>query len=322
MLKALIGFSLVLLAIQYYVAAQKHDQRHLKQTKPVAAQPEESSYVCSMHPEIILDEPGACPKCGMALVKTARPEASEFNLQISTIPRFVKVGQPFKLSLEIQHPKSGKRVKEFHIVHDMPFHLFVVSQDLESFAHIHPTQQPDGTFTIKTTVTRAGAYLIYCDIFPKGGLPQVLRGNLLTAGFSGDLFSSRASLTTDTVLNRTTSGIRFELTLTPHIPVAGKKVTLNYKLVDEKTGEAIRDLEPYLGAFGHTLILSEDTKDYVHSHPTKLIVDGADRTQLRGGPEVSFDAFVPRPGRYRIWSQFQRDGKVITIQSTIEAKPY
>ena len=258
----------------------------------------------------------------MTLVKTARPEGSDFNLQISTIPRLVKAGQPFDLSFEIQHPKSGKRVKDFHIVHDMPFHLFVVSQDLESFAHIHPIGQPDGTFTIETSVPRAGAYLIYCDIFPVGGLPQVLRGNLLTAGFSGDLFSSRASLTTDTSLSRTVSGILFELTLTPQIPVAGKKVTLSYKLVDEKTGEAIRDLEPYLGAFGHTLILSEDTKDYVHSHPTSLIVDGADRTQLRGGPEVSFDAFVPRPGRYRIWSQFQRNGKVITIQSTIEAKPY
>lgn len=28
-----------------------------------------SSYTCSMHPEIINDKPGSCPKCGMALVK-------------------------------------------------------------------------------------------------------------------------------------------------------------------------------------------------------------------------------------------------------------
>jgi hypothetical protein len=26
-------------------------------------------YTCSMHPEIILDKPGKCPKCGMELVK-------------------------------------------------------------------------------------------------------------------------------------------------------------------------------------------------------------------------------------------------------------
>jgi hypothetical protein len=29
----------------------------------------------------------------------------------------------------------------------------------------------------------------------------------------------------------------------------------------------VTDLQPYLGAFGHALILSEDMRDYVHSHP-------------------------------------------------------
>jgi hypothetical protein len=204
----------------------------------------------------------------------------------------------------------------------MPFHLFVVSQDLESFSHIHPQQQPDGTFVIDTSVPKPGAYLIYSDFFPAGGLPQVARGSLMTADFHADLFSSQASIKTDDSLSKRESGIRFELTLSPKIPVAGKKLTLNYQLVDEASGEQIRDLEPYLGAFGHTLILSEDTRDYVHSHPTDLIADGVDRKQLRGGPEVIFDAFIPRPGRYRIWSQFQRNGKVITVQFTIEAKPY
>ena len=26
-------------------------------------------YTCSMHPEVVSDEPGKCPKCGMKLVK-------------------------------------------------------------------------------------------------------------------------------------------------------------------------------------------------------------------------------------------------------------
>lgn len=26
-------------------------------------------YTCSMHPEVVQDKPGNCPKCGMALVK-------------------------------------------------------------------------------------------------------------------------------------------------------------------------------------------------------------------------------------------------------------
>jgi hypothetical protein len=104
--------------------------------------------------------------------------------------------------------------------------------------------------------------------------------------------------------------------------VAGKKLTLKYQITDLKSGEAVRDLEPYLDAWGHTLILSEDARDYVHSHPVQLIPDGVDRTGMRGGPEISFEAFLPRSGRYRIWSQFQRHGKVITVPFTIEVKPY
>lgn len=27
------------------------------------------TYTCSMHPEVILDKPGKCPKCGMELIE-------------------------------------------------------------------------------------------------------------------------------------------------------------------------------------------------------------------------------------------------------------
>jgi hypothetical protein len=140
-----------------------------------------------------------------------------------------------------------------------------------------------------------------------GGVPQVAFGNLLTAGYRDDLFSARARIKPDEVLTREVERTRFALTLEPREPVAGKKLTLTYKITDSKTGEPVRGLEPYLGARGHTLILSEDGRDYVHTH---------------AGPEASFEAFVPRSGRYRIWSQFQRHGKVITVPFTIEVKPY
>jgi len=51
-----------------------------------------------------------------------------------------------------------------------------------------------------------------------------------------------------------------------------------------------------------------------------MIPDGVNRTKILGGPDVSFDAFFPRPGRYRIWSQFQRQGKLITVVFTINVR--
>jgi hypothetical protein len=287
--------------------SSSHKRHALLATPPTA-----DVYTCPMHADVITDDPGKCPKCAMTLVKTRRPETADFDVSLRTRPSLIKAGQPFRLEIDIHHPKSGATVKDFHIVHEMPFHLFVVSQDLNYFAHLHPRQQTDGSFFIETSVPKPGAYLVYSDVFPVGGVPQVAFGNLITAGYHDDLFAGRAVIKPDDVLTRDVESTRFALTLEPREPVAGKKLTLKYKITDLNTGEPVRDLEPYLGAGGHTLILSEDARDYVHSHPAQSIA----------GSEVSFEAFVPRAGRYRIWSQFQRHGKVITVPFTIEVKPY
>jgi hypothetical protein len=278
-------------------------KRHALLATPATA----DVYTCPMHADVITDDPGKCPKCAMTLVKTKRPETADYDVSLRTRPSLIKPGQTFGLVFNIHHPKSGAMVKDFHIVHEMPFHLFVVSQDLNYFTHLHPRQQADGSFIIETSVPKPGAYLVYSDIFPVGGVPQVAFANLITAGYHDDLFSARAVIKPDEVLTRELESTRFALTLEPREPVAGKKLTLRYQITDPKTGEAVRDLEPYLGAWGHTLILSEDARDYVHTH---------------AGPEISFEAFVPRSGRYRIWSQFQRHGKLITVPFTIEVKPY
>ena len=295
-------------------------KRHVKPSVLPVSPPGADVYTCPMHADVITDDPGRCPKCAMTLVKTRRPETADFDVSLGTRPFRIKAGETFKLVFNIHHPKSGMTVKDFHIVHEMPFHLFIVSQDLNFFTHLHPRQQGDGSFVIETSVPKPGAYLVYSDIFPVGGVPQVAYGNLITARYHGDLFSGRAAIKPDEVLTRELESTRFALTLEPGEPVAGKKLTLRYQITDLKTGESVRDLEPYLGAWGHTLILSEDARDYVHSHPTQLIADGVDRT--RGSSKVSFEAFLPRAGRYRIWSQFQRHGKVITVPFTVEVKPY
>jgi len=256
----------------------------------------------------------------MALMRTPRPEAAEYDLRMTTTPALVKPGEKFRLTFAISHPTTGALVKDFNIVHDMPFHLFVVSQDLTYFSHIHPEQQSDGSFTIDTEVPRAGSYVVFCDLFPVGGLPQVVHRNLITAGFKGDLYSSQARLEPDKNLIKAVEGVRFQLALKPVEPIAGKPATLNYRLTDERTGDAVKDLQPYLAAWGHTLILSEDASEYIHSHPSEMIPDDADRLRIFGGPDVSFDAFFPRPGRYRVWSQFQRQGQLITVSFTINVK--
>ncbi|GAB2687651.1 hypothetical protein GCM10027018_07830 [Paenibacillus thermoaerophilus] len=102
-----------------------------------------------------------------------------------------------------------------------------------------------------------------------------------------------------------------EVTLVNDHPEAGKDFELNFRLTDAKTKEAITDLEPYLGAVGHVVILSENTEQYLHVHP----ID-----EKAQGPEAKFATTFPNNGLYKIWAQFQRDGKVLTVPFVVEVK--
>jgi hypothetical protein len=44
------------------------DSIQAKQSKQVAIKDTSKVYTCPMHPEVISDKPGNCPKCGMELV--------------------------------------------------------------------------------------------------------------------------------------------------------------------------------------------------------------------------------------------------------------
>jgi hypothetical protein len=43
-----------------------------------------------------------------------------------------------------------------------------------------------------------------------------------------------------------------------------------------------------------------------------------EKRRLPATSEVTFDTFFPRPGRYRIWSQFQRAERILTVPFTVE----
>jgi plastocyanin len=278
---------------------------------------DDTFYSCPMHPDVMTTQPGKCPKCNMALKKMAAPETQEFQVRLETTPKVIKPGQRATLRFTVLHPKTGEQVKKFNIMHDMPFHLFVISSDFSFFDHIHPEQQPDGSFAIETVLPKAGLYQVFCDFFPAGGMPQVIHQNLITAGFAGDVVASEARLVPDKQLTRIVNGIHFELKFDPATPVAGKSALLKYHLTDARTGQPVHDLQPYLGAWGHTLILSEDATDYLHSHPTGMIPEDADRSKLKTGADVDFDTFFPRPGNYRIWSQFQRNNQLTTVSFNV-----
>jgi len=287
------------------------------QQVPSSQPPSGAGYYCPMHPDVTAAAPGSCSRCGMKLIAGNPLDAVDYILEVQTSPRAVKAREKFDLILKARNPETGQVAKEFEFAHEKLMHLFVVSQDLQHFYHLHPDAKPDGSFTIKLDVPQAGYYKLFAEFLPKGGTLQVNSRPLITAGYAGDLASMIPKLTADLERIKTFEGMTVEMTSEPAQLIAGQQAHLNYVLADKESGQPINDLQPYLGAWGHTLVLNEDMTEYVHSHPSESIPAEADPKTVRGGPTVSFEAFFPKPGMYRVWTQFMRSGKLTTVSFTV-----
>lgn len=273
-----------------------------------------TGWFCPMHPAHTSHEAGKCPICGMALIPGDPYDTADYVLDFTTSPAAVASEKPFTMIFKVRHPGTGDPVKSYEVVHDKRYHLFVISQDLTVFQHLHPELQADGSWELGLTLPKPGYYRVLSDFLPSGGSPQFLGRTLVTTDFDEDLESQAAHLEPDAVLTKTVDSITASVELEPSTLVAGQYGHLRFMLTDAATGEPITDLQPYLGAFGHTLILSEDLLDYVHSHPSEG--PDSDISKGFGGPRVTFEGYMPRPGRYRAWTQFLRKDRLTTVSFT------
>ena len=274
-----------------------------------------SGFICPMHPNEVKTTPGVCSICGMTLVPGDPMATADYTLTLSTEPRAVKAGQKTTFRIAIRHPLSGEPVTQFGEVHDRLFHFFIVSRDMTQFFHEHPALEKDGSFTLEHVLPAAGQYMLFSDFMPVGGGPQLIATPLTTAGFDGDIASSWPNLKPDTSLTKIANGVSVELMIEPGKLIAGEEADVPIHFEDEKSGAPVTNLQRYLGAFGHAMMLSEDMTEHVHAHPEQML-EGTTITE-GGGPDLVFHALFPKPGNYRIWLQFQRNNVLSTIPFTV-----
>ncbi len=274
-----------------------------------------SGYICPMHPNEVKAEPGSCSICGMKLVAGDPMATADYVMRVSLEPRAPKAGQRVKFHFEVQHPLTGARVTDFAEVHDRLYHLFIVSRDMKHWFHEHPVLEKDGSFTLEHPIPAPGHYVLFSDFMPLGGGPQMIATPFSTAGFDGDLAASIPELTADTTFSKTADGVVVTLGATPAKLISTEDTDIPIRFTDETTGAPVTDLQRYLGAFGHAMMLSEDMTEHVHAHPEEML-EGTAVTE-GGGPDLTFHALFPRPGMYRIWLQFQRRGKLSMVPFTV-----
>lgn len=221
---------------------------------------------------------------------------------ISAQPDPPTAGQPTKLRMMI-HSADGSMVQDFDVVHEKKLHLILVREGLDEFAHVHPELDDKGNATIEHTFPAGGDYFVYADHQPRGEAPSVARGKIHVEGKERP-----AEKLTPNVPGQV-RGDKLEADVTVEKAETAGSTSIVFVLRD-LDGEAVADLEPYLGALGHLVIVSADGSEYVHAHPDEA---GSAREH-----SVAFEAHFERPGIYKGWGQFQRAGEVSTIPFVVK----
>ncbi|GAB4588885.1 hypothetical protein [Nocardia sp. IFM 10818] len=198
---------------------------------------------------------------------------------------------------------DGRPVADYTPIHDRELHLIIVQRELTGFWHVHPELAADGTWAVKLNLPAAGAYRAFTDI-----APQAL-GRTITLGadfaIPGDYAPQPAPEPTRTV---TVDG--YEVTLDGDlVPGEGRLLTLAVT----KDGAPVTDLQPYLAAFGHLVVLRAGDLAYVHVHPNGEPGDGV----TAPGPDITFHTVVPGPGTYRLFLDFKHGDVVRTAAFTL-----
>ncbi|MFF5706951.1 hypothetical protein ACFY7H_31385 [Streptomyces sp. NPDC012794] len=195
---------------------------------------------------------------------------------------------------------EGRKVTSYKTEHGKELHFIVASRDLTVYRHLHPVRAADGTWSVPVDLPAAGAYKAFADFAPAapGAKNVTLGADLLVPGAHAPEPMPPAVNTADV------DGYRVALggTLDP-----GKPGEL--RLTVSKDGKPVTDLEPYLGAYGHLVALRDGDLAYLHVHPN----EGGP------GPDVSFTATAPSTGTYRLFLDFQHQGKVRTAAFTVNA---
>lgn len=194
--------------------------------------------------------------------------------------------------------EDGRPIESFDRNHEQLLHLMVISRDLSYFHHIHPAYQGSGVFEIANEFPAGGDYRLIADFKPTGGDSMT---KLTWMRVDGPTVPP-VPVVPDAELAQTADGNRVKLAIDRL--EAKRAATLTFTIEEEGTGQPVTDLQPYLGAIGHVVVLSDDGERYVHVH--------AEEGQ-GSGPVAQFEAQFPKSGVYKIWGQFMRNDRVFTV---------
>lgn len=164
--------------------------------------------------------------------------------------------------------------------HGKLMHLFAVSNDMTTFAHVHPSTEDSVRFVVPVPGLPAGRYRVYGEVVHESGFTHTM---VTSAEVAGDLEAllpypgadaddgyHTAAIAPGSLIADAGDGLRVEWRRPAGTPVvAGLPASLSF-LVTDASGSPV-ELEPYMGMAGHAVVQRDDGSVFVHLHPMGTI---------------------------------------------------
>src|SRR5258708_4848715 len=225
--------------------------------------------------------------------------------------------------------------------HGHLMHLFLIGMPgMDRMWHLHPERIEGGRFAAGLREMPAGRYQLFAEGVEKTGSPWPLPGNVVLprapetppqaddSAWQGAPPAAQAVAKTSAELP---DGARI-VWHTGSSPLKSGNPTSFKFTAEARNGAPLSDLEPYMGMAAHAEVVSSDFSVFAHIHPAGSVsmaaldlaqaglppVPGAMSPAMHmsaagvSTPDFSFPYGFPHPGKYRIFVQIKRAGKVQT----------
>jgi Cu+-exporting ATPase len=246
-------------------------------------------------------------------------EASSAGVDVQLlVPRNVRPGVPATVHVVVRDSATGEPIDDIVRSHEKFMHLVATRSDLGTFAHVHPEPAGGpGELRVELTFPTEGRYRIHTELRRQGQMADVLAASEVTVGSPNAPTTRVHSPSSRT---QVVDGVRVGLRGEARADGEGR---FELRFEDAATGRPLDDLQPYLAAAGHAVVMPVTGDGFAHEHAEMEDDDGRPVFAVPGqsyGPDLELHTHLDGAGLHRLWLQFRTvDGKVHTVPFTVEA---
>jgi hypothetical protein len=194
--------------------------------------------------------------------------------------------------------ENGATASSFESDRGKSMHLYLVTKDLGTYRHLHPTRDALGNWTADVPPLPGGPLHVVTSFIANDAAGE---SHALTLGADIAIDGASPNAVELPAPAARTKVDGYTVTLADGL-AAGVEAKLNLTITKEGKPAA---LEPYLDSWSHTSVFSSSSLAHAHLHPAQEWKEGAEPPEI-----LTFVWTPPAAGTYRFFIEFMADGKL------------